>query len=66
LQVAAEGLLDHHPRIGGAAGFSQILGNGGEQARWNGQIMERPLCVAQFLAQLVEGVDVVVVAVDVP
>ena len=64
-QVAAERLLDDHPGLVEAAGGGQPLGHGGEHARRDGQVVQRPLGVAEGLAQPLEGPGVGVVAVDV-
>src|SRR3546814_4213012 len=64
-QVAAEGLLDHHPRAPGAAAGVERADHGREQARRDRQVVQRVFGGAQFLAQALEGAGVVVVAVDV-
>ena len=61
----AERLLHHHPRVVRAAGLLQPLDHRAEQAGRDRQVVQRPLRLAQRLAQLGEGLRVGVVAVDV-
>jgi hypothetical protein len=64
-EVAAKGLLHHHARILGAAGLGEALGGHLEDARRDGQVVERTLGLAERLAQLHVGVGHVVVAAHV-
>ena len=64
-QVPPERLLDHDPRVPGAARLGQVPRHDGEQARRDRQVVHGPGGVAQLAAQGAEGRRVVVVAVDV-
>src|SRR5262249_952867 len=64
-QIAPERLLDNDASVGGAAGLRQSRRDDLERARWNRQIMQRPRCGAERLAQSSERLRGVVVAVDV-
>jgi hypothetical protein len=63
--VVAEGFFDNHAGTLGAAGFLQGLGDGGEEAGRDGEVVERALGAAQGLAQGGEGGGVGIVALDV-
>ena len=61
----AEGLFDDDARALRAAGRGQLLHHLGKQRRRNGQVVHRPLCRAEGLAQRREGGRIAVVAVHV-
>ncbi len=64
-EVAPERLLDDHAGAFGAAGAAELSGHDRKHARGDGQIVQRMFGTAECLAQAVEGVVVVVIAVDV-
>ena len=66
LAVVAERLLDHQPRVRRRSpDLRQRLRHGAEQAGRHREVMQRPLRLAELLAQFGEGGGVVVVAIDV-
>jgi hypothetical protein len=65
IQVATEWLFNDDTGTMGAAGEAKLLHDLGEEAGRDGKVVDGVLGVAELLADLVEGVDVVVVAVDV-
>jgi hypothetical protein len=65
LQIAAERLLDDHPRIVGAIRGMQLLDDGGEHAGRNRQVVRRPAGMIQLRTQPHEGGRVAVIAIDV-
>src|SRR5262249_40067898 len=65
LSIAAKRLFDDKARVNSLAVFREALGNSCKKARGNGEIMQRPLRVVQFLAQLRIGRRIVVVAIHV-
>ena len=64
-EVAAEGFFNDDAGVGATAGFGEVFSDGRKEAGWDGEVVERCLGVAQLLADLLEGVQVGVVAVDV-
>src|SRR5690606_29687339 len=54
-EIAAERLLDDHARAVGAARVAQMIGDGREQARRQGEIVQRMRGVAELSAQRLEG-----------
>src|SRR3989442_1529735 len=64
-QIAAERLLHNHARVERGTRFRQPFHNDGKHARWNCQIMQRPFCFAEYLAQSLVSCLVVIVAIDV-
>ena len=64
-EVVAERLLDHHVGVLGQAGLAEALDDGGEQRRRDLQVEDRPLRLAERLADPLEGGGVGVVALDV-
>ncbi len=65
LEVVAEGLLDHDVRVLGQAGLAEAVDHGGEQRGRDLEVEDRPLRVADRLADPLEGGGVGVVALDV-
>jgi hypothetical protein len=65
IEVVAEGLLDDDARALGAARAGELLDDGTEQRRRDGQVVRRPPGVAGQLAQGDEGRRVGVVARDI-
>jgi len=65
-EVAAEGLLDDHPRVPGAAGLRQALHYGRKQAGRNREIVQRPGGAAQSFLKALVSRGVVVVAANIP
>ena len=64
-EVAAERLLEDDARAARAARLGQRADDQREQARRNGEVVQRMLGTTELGAQTIEGVDVLVVAVDV-
>ena len=66
LFVVTERLLDHDPRVVGAAGLGQVFHDDAEQARRDRQVVQGARRAFEGLPQLFEGRQIVVIAVDVP
>ena len=63
--IATERLFDHDPRIVGAPGLGQVFDDGAEQTGRDRQVVQRPGRAVERLAQLLERLEIVVIAVDV-
>ena len=66
LEVVAEGLLDHDPRVLGQAGVGEAVDDGGEQRGRDLEVEDRPLALPSIaLPTRSKVVGVGVVALDV-
>src|SRR5271165_4397340 len=65
LQVMAEGLLDDDPGIRCAAAILQFFEHRFEHDRRDREIVRRPLASLQFLAESLEGTEIVIVSIDI-
>src|SRR6185503_19176622 len=64
-QILTERLLDHDASTGRAPRLAELIDDGLEEARRDGQVVRRVTRVPQLLAQALEGPRIGVIAVDV-
>src|SRR5271166_7054127 len=65
LEIAAERLFHDDARILIEAALSERRADRRERRRWDGKVVQRPLCPANRLLKLAERILIVVVAADI-
>src|SRR5262245_57148249 len=63
--VVTEGFFNNDASAFGAVRLRQLFHNQPEQRRWDSEVVRRPLCGAQLLADGLEGRRVLVVTVNI-